>query len=93
MTHTPAPWSADYGDFDVFDERGACVARAVQGTRDDGSRIEATEHEANLNLIAAAPELLAGLKQIAHKQETGEGDFNVAALCHALVAKAEGKQQ
>lgn len=58
MAHTRGPWFADYGDFDVFDENGACVARAVDGQRDSGDRIGAVEHEANLNLIAASPELL-----------------------------------
>ena len=61
--HTPAPWLADDADFAVFDEAGAIVATAVDGTRDNGTRIRCAEQEANLLLIASAPELLESCMQ------------------------------
>ncbi len=51
------------------------------------------QFEASARLRAAAPELLAGLKQIVRKQETGDGDFSVAELCRTLIAKAEGRSK
>ena len=41
-------------------------------------------------LFAAAPEMLAGLRRILLKQQTGEDDFSVARLCLNLIRKAEG---
>lgn len=55
MTHTPGPWSADYGDFAAYCETGAEVCEVTRGSHDDGSRIPDDEMEANLNLVAAAP--------------------------------------
>ena len=50
-THTPGPWEANYGEFEIYAASGALVAVAAE--------VEGCEYEANLNLIAAAPELLA----------------------------------
>lgn len=60
--HTPGPWSADYGDFGCYADTGAEVAQAIHGNHDNGGRIGSPEVEANLKLIAAAPELLNALE-------------------------------
>lgn len=98
MGHTPGPWSADYGDFAAYCDTGAEVCEASAGIRDDGTRIPCEEMEANLNLIAAAPELLASLKQClplvdAYRRAFGgDGDVS-AAYARSVIAKAEGTNE
>jgi hypothetical protein len=75
--HTPGPWKAE--DNAVFSNR-MCLAICY------GARIPA-----NARLIAAAPELLAALKDIAR---TPEGDEESAqAIARAVIAKAEGEPE
>jgi hypothetical protein len=77
------------------DDPVCVVVRGPKGPESDpyvnGKYADKEETSANARLIAAAPELLDGLKQILVKQQTGEGDFSVARLCLALIAKAEGR--
>lgn len=63
MTHTPGPWSCDYGNFSVYCETGAEVCEVTPGNHDDHTAISVEEMQANARLIAAAPELLATLKE------------------------------
>lgn len=98
MTHTPGPWSADYGDFAAYCETGAEVCEVTRGRHDDGSRIPDDEMEANLNLVAAAPDLLAALTNCrdwlvaicdSNKLEPTERGYLEAATL--AIAKAEGR--
>ncbi len=55
--HTPGPWTTDPdGDGAIVDQRGWCMARVNLDIFDCG---------ANARLIAAAPDLLAALEQVA----------------------------
>ena len=63
-THTPGPWVASpFGDcaYEIVNEVGTAIAE-VDGAHEDSARIEA-----NANLIAAAPELLAALLALADR--------------------------
>lgn len=102
MAHTPGPWSADYGDFAAYCETGAEVCEVTRGKHDDGSRIPDDEMEANLNLVAAAPELLAALKLLRDPDGDGkwvcdcgdpyfEGGVCANCVATAAIAKAEGR--
>lgn len=104
MSHTPGPWSADYGDFAAYCDTGAEVCEASAGIRDDGTRIPCEEMEANLSLIAAAPELLAALKLL--RDPDGDGEWTCdcddphfeGGMCENCVAtaaidKAEGRSE
>lgn len=91
MSHTPGPWTIEY--------------EADDGEPyDDGVRIDSPEGPVAFNvidcsahLIAAAPELLAALKEIADECERrlrkGEdsGDRLTLKLCKYAIAKAEGR--
>jgi len=61
------------------------------------SRSPADEVRANARLIAAAPELLAALKEVAEGCESrlrkgkDAGDLNTLRLCRAAITKAEGR--
>lgn len=103
--HTPGPWFINgpwnvYSDNDRFRNTGdGCVANIVHGRG-----VTADEREANGNLIAAAPELLAALEECI----TDDGarcmtdeSRNAASLCRrrldaisklarAAIAKAKG---
>lgn len=91
MTHTPGPWSCDYGDFAAYCQTGAEVCEVTKGNHDDGTKISDDEMEANLRLVAAAPELLAALK--AHLPWHTEPEQGWGAWADAVEAirKAEGR--
>jgi hypothetical protein len=79
MAHTPGPWHADEH----------MVVRAANGDLicDVDPFDEAAESNANLALIAAAPELLVALKAVMHGNDN---DDSVPAIqARAIIAKAE----
>jgi hypothetical protein len=87
--HTPGPWSlADRGDYNDLDAE----SRVVFGR---GKRLAVVHHpgdqesEANCNLIATAPELLAALKEI---MATTEHDHLAWYAARAAIARAEGRK-
>lgn len=101
-THTPAPWASDntrkYYDAWLIRHNGIAVARMMQDT----TRTK-EEHEANAQLIAAAPELLAFASLVARmktEDEMGENSpasedwiatlNELIASARAVVAKASG---
>lgn len=57
--HTPGPWEIDYGYNRIIKSIGPCVPDEYAGS----AWLEVTE--ANARLIAAAPDLLEALKQVA----------------------------
>jgi hypothetical protein len=97
MTHTPGPWKAvgqavyaetpqdiDHSRHHGYDER-----------EPDGFLIaESIPHEATARLIAAAPDLLAALEQVAEwaaRHDTVEGTGALFAFALATIAKARGE--
>lgn len=97
MSHTPGPWSCDYGVLSVFCDTGAEVAACVRGNHDDGSPLTCDEMECNLNVIAAAPELLERLKSMVSGAEcecdTADEEHPLCDICWSrqVIAKAEGR--
>jgi hypothetical protein len=75
QTHTPGPWEVDL-DNREDDEAGECIAIVKEGhgyiagihilpTADEYETIKFTDEDrANARLIAAAPDLLAALKEL-----------------------------
>lgn len=85
VSHTPGPWSLR-DDFDVVDAYGAVVAETV-------SEGNVSEHEqaANAQLIAAAPEILAALRDmISEWSVLGRINTETWDRARDASAKAEG---
>ncbi len=98
MTHTPGPWSCDYGDLSVYCETGAEVCEVTPGNNDDGTAISVAEMQDNTRLIAAAPELLSACRQavsaITYLLSNDDDDPGYADTLNTLaaaIAKAEGR--
>lgn len=92
---TKGEWSCDYGDYSIFCDTGAEIAQVVRGAHDDGGVIPDDEMEGNLNLLAAAPELLAALKLAAAAIRDNDLDESMAGEFEIItdaIAKAEGKR-
>ena len=88
MTHTPGPWSCDYGDSAIYCDRGGEVCVMVRGVDDDGRIIGYDEIVANLHLIAAAPELLAALKLLVSEAQAIGWD---CSHIKPVIDRAEGR--
>ena len=94
-THTPGPWVASpFGDcaYEIVNEVGTAIAE-VDGAHEDSARIEA-----NANLIAAAPELLAALRsarswvaQYAELRGHEAASASMLRVIEAAIAKAGGR--
>ena len=105
VTHTPGPWSI----LQWADKRKGFIAVVVEPARHHicdvfpfGQRAvgrELAEHEANARLIAAAPELLALLKEIVSPDNeslvwftpTDAYAIELKERVTATIAKAEGR--
>ncbi len=93
--HTPGPWELDEGDDgDNFTIRadGEFVTRLTKSRYTDDRRDP--EAYANAALIAAAPELLAALREFLADHETMVQSFRNEAICEAgraAIARAEGR--
>ena len=88
--HTPGKWELEVNG-QAFNLRSPdrvehfCILLGMQSNNDG-------EHEANANLIAAAPELLGGYLIILDRLATNPmQDEELADLCRFLIAKAETK--
>ena len=93
MTYTPGPWEVD--------PKAQCRIREIQNldtvatTGCDGSHRD--EWEANARLIAAAPDLLAALKDLIADVENVDSEANdwSQQVCvmnaRAAIARAEGR--
>lgn len=98
-THTPGPWSNNW----II--RGSSH---IDGHRANGEPIPSlrravahiinrdAEAEANLNLIAAAPEMLEALEELIscrHRDRKGHAEYEIALdNCEAAIQKARGGQ-
>ena len=108
MSHTPGPWVKDYGatlghiktTSPTVADGTPTVARYDIGRQfpDVTFAISIEEQEANGHLIAAAPDLLAALKDLlaacdfdAMGQPFEEGECPACDRARAVIAKAEGK--
>lgn len=92
--HTPGPWEWDAGDIgaeysvpysDIFKDAGEIIIASFNDNIPEG--------RANARLIAAAPDLLEALEDIARGPLQGPGDFKVYAqeTARKAVAKARGE--
>lgn len=102
--HTPGPWDIQYED-DALGNRSINVYPTCFGVISTGNHSQAVSM-ANARLIAAAPELLAALKDSVNQLETspywieqimGKSSPAIAGIlqtcrnARAAIAKAEGK--
>ena len=98
--HTPGPWTIEDGrltqqdHIDRLAEDIKCPDRqwVAVGTEDAEGYAESVAycHPSNARLVAAAPELLAALRECA-KQLSAIGAKGHASVARAAIAKAEGR--
>ena len=67
MKHTPGPWNYDRSGYSLYVNSGRELVTALSM---DGKRLETSE--ANARLIAAAPDLLSALDDLARYADTCE---------------------
>jgi hypothetical protein len=88
--HTPGPWRREMEEiYATIDYNDYLIADATGDTD-----LEIEEAEANANLIAAAPELLAALKALMPKGWDHDDTMDHipgVKLARLAIAKAEGK--
>lgn len=99
--HTPGEWVIEPRRTVVASgKRGLLVAQIATGSVSSafgGSFcIDEAEAQANVRLIAAAPDLLAALKDMLPEENMNEKhlrpDFETCERARAAIAKAEGRQ-
>lgn len=102
--HTPGPWHWRNGRLEavtpaweariatILDDEGCMVFRETYGQGVDAK----TEQEANLRLIATAPDLLQALKALVEEMarrgtsDPGNGYSDLVMQAEAAIAQAEG---
>lgn len=83
VKHTPGPWDYDMGDFSIYALNDGTPIAAIDN--------EQHGNEADAQLIAAAPELLAAL-EYAEGALIGRGaTLRELAVVRAAINKAEGR--
>ena len=91
--HTPGPWNTGGSGWIGIRKEDRCIARLD----DAGFATLSAEDRANARLIAAAPDLLAALKNLvgAYGGEpmSAEGSLDAYENAKAVIAKAEGGQE
>lgn len=90
MAHTPGPWVIDRSIRTAINagEKHVAMVNFYKGPSMETS-VSGNEHEANVNLIAAAPDLLAALK-VAQLWLDVDGRYDMQGV-NAAIAKAEGR--
>ena len=89
VAHTPGPWYSNVNDL-----VGGWIVATVDlpasevNCEQDREVADLISNEANARLIAAAPELLAALKEVVAIADRQTVEFDKA---HAVIAKAEGR--
>ena len=91
-THTPGPWRFEWDGRPTW----SCVRHRVKGewqvaVTDDLIDEHPEESEANARLIAAAPELLAALKEALYAVTEIDNAHKSLRQMRAAIAKAEGR--
>ena len=93
--HTPAPWTIGGPRLTALTAQP--VYDVFMGAGDDGAIVEGANAAANARLIAACPDLVAALQQIADGCERrlrkghDEGDAASLDIARAAIAKALGE--
>ena len=91
-THTPGPWTCDVTDFGgantnsfyvLIDANSHSVARVLTHSR---------PYEANAALIAAAPDMLAALKDLVRASDGHPDSLAARRYARNVIAKAEGEK-
>lgn len=86
--HTPGPWVVFAGTI-IQDEKERTIV-ALDESHACG--LDFYEIRSNARLIAAAPELLASLREMcAALEDTNSGAYRTLADAKAAIAKAEGR--
>ena len=88
MSHTPGPWSIDKYDAIVHSEGERVVVNGVQWTQTSDPALR-EQYKANQRLVAAAPDLLAALKDMVDIFDGYQGAQWKYAK--SVIAKAEGR--
>lgn len=93
MSHTPGPWTIHgWGDGDYEVNAASETVCNVPGFDDE--TVDVDKAEDNARLIAAAPELLAALKQCLLRLRVDcEEDSDLREDAEAAIAKAEGRSE
>jgi hypothetical protein len=99
MAHTPGPWavegeSGNDGEAEVIVSDKRTVCWTACSLNEDGEDFNSNEDRANAGLIAAAPDLLAALKEMVAMVEAEYGGFDAVPEWQAATAainKAEGR--
>lgn len=81
MGHTPGPWTVEYGMSGDFDDDGVLI-------NSNEGPVAFNVIDCSAHLIAAAPELLAALKQLV--QEASDIGWDCSHVT-PVIAKAEGR--
>lgn len=85
MAHTPGPWAVRW-------HNGLRTAIIEAG----GERLACNIKNSDADLMAAAPDLLAALRELVHyddgSSEPGAYGYEVLQRCKAVIAKAEGRE-
>ena len=111
MAHTPGPWYchfatavAEVAEDDWNDATGITTVSEEDFVRsgERGDLVALVPHDrnhaANASLIAAAPELLAALRDVADgcerrlRKGKDHGDLDTLRVCRSAIAKAEGRE-
>jgi len=87
--HTPGPWTAEPngGDDDDMRRLYICTDMGARTALAEAYSVDHGDPEANARLIAAAPDLLAALKEIIAGAKRG---FPGCTAALEAIAKAEG---
>ena len=96
--HTPGPWDIVFhADVERIRLNGSTVYQVADSTDPDFPTGKPRYNLADLRLMAAAPELLGFLHQIADdcrrrlRKGSYSGDLLTLQLCRAAISKAEGR--
>jgi hypothetical protein len=94
--HTPGPWGIVWqADVERIRLNGSTVYQVSDVTDPEFPSGTPRYHLADLTLMAAAPELLAALKELvdydAGSCEEGDYGYDVLLRCKAAINKAEGR--
>lgn len=83
-TRTHGPW---YAKQSAGGHQGLVISETT------GATVAVAYDPCDTDMLAAAPDLLAALEMICAKAEETDGRFarDVAAVCRAAIAKAEGR--
>lgn len=106
MSHTPGTWLVDGNLVYALDETGRAnrFSARVEGgytyggcrLKENNSKTDDNEIQANISLIASAPDLLEALKELLELTDDPSNDADpeesVFAFARSVIAKAQGEE-